>query len=85
MEEGLKAMGFPELHIFQPSILTGPRSEKQLGERIGIAVMSAIAALLPDKYKPMPTMCWRRPRSTASAPPGGTQCIPASIRGLAGA
>lgn len=54
MEAGLKAIGLPALHIFHPSILTGPRVEKRFGERIGILVMSAIAPLLPARYKPMP-------------------------------
>lgn len=54
MEAGLKAIGLSGLHIFHPSILTGPRVEKRLGERIGIVVMSAIAPLLPARYKPMP-------------------------------
>jgi uncharacterized protein YbjT (DUF2867 family) len=54
MEQGLKAIGLPALHIFQPSILTGPRKEKRIGERIGIMVMSALAPLLPMKLKPMP-------------------------------
>lgn len=53
MEEGLKALGFPALHIFQPSILTGPRQERRVGERIGIAGMSLFAPLLPARLKPM--------------------------------
>lgn len=54
MEDGLKALSFPALHIFQPSILTGPRIEKRLGERIGIAMMTVVAPLLPPRMKPMP-------------------------------
>lgn len=54
MEAGLKAIGLPALHIFHPSILTGPREEKRFGERLGIVVMGAIAPLLPARYKPMP-------------------------------
>lgn len=54
MEQELKAMGFPVLHIFHPSILTGPRQEKRTGERIGIAVAKVLSPLLPAKYKPMP-------------------------------
>lgn len=54
MEEGLKALALPTLHIFQPSILTGPRLEKRMGERIGIVVMKAVAPLLPTSMKPMP-------------------------------
>ena len=54
MEQELKAMVIPTLHIFHPSILTGPRQEKRMGERIGIAVATVLAPLLPAKYKPMP-------------------------------
>ncbi|MBL0129536.1 MAG: NAD(P)H-binding protein [Flavobacteriales bacterium] len=54
MEEGLKAIGLPTLHIFQPSILTGPRKERRTGERIGIAVMNFLSPLLPARLRPMP-------------------------------
>jgi len=54
MERDLKAMGLPTLHLFHPSILTGPRQEKRTGERIGIAVATLLSPLLPDRYKPMP-------------------------------
>lgn len=84
MEEGLKAMGFPELHIFQPSILTGPRGEKRTGERIGIAVMSAIAPLLPDKYKPMPHDVLAKALINCIGTTGGTHAY-GKIRVLAGA
>ena len=53
MEEGLKALALPTLHIFQPSILTGPRQEHRLGERIGIALGGMLAPLLSARYKPM--------------------------------
>lgn len=56
-EAAIRAIGFDHLHIFQPSILTGPRQEKRFGERIGIAVMRALAPLLLGtwrKYRPMP-------------------------------
>lgn len=54
MESELMAFGLPALHIFRPSILTGPRKENRFGERVGIVVMSAIAPLLPARYRPMP-------------------------------
>lgn len=53
MEAELRKLGLPSLHIFHPSILTGPREEKRGGERIGIAVMSVLAPLLPARYRPM--------------------------------
>lgn len=57
VEARLKELGFEHLFIFQPSILTGPRQEKRVGERIGIVVMSALAPLMLGglrKYRPMP-------------------------------
>lgn len=72
MEQDLKALGFPELHIFHPSILTGPRMEKRIGERVGIAVMSAIAPLLPDRYKPMPHDVLAKALLNCLGMPGGT-------------
>lgn len=54
MESALKAMDFAALHIFQPSILDGPRTEKRMGERIGLVVMHTIAPLLPAASRPMP-------------------------------
>ncbi len=57
MERDLKAIGLPVVHIFHPSILTGPRQEERVGERIGIAAMSLISPLMIgglQRYKPMP-------------------------------
>lgn len=54
MEQTLKEMELPTLHIFQPSILTGPRQEQRAGERIGIALGKLFAPLMPARYKPMP-------------------------------
>lgn len=36
LEEGLKALAFPSLHIFRPSILLGDRRESRPAEAIGI-------------------------------------------------
>ncbi len=54
MEREMKALDLPTLHLFQPSILTGPRKEVRVGERIGIAVARVLAPLLPERYRPMP-------------------------------
>jgi uncharacterized protein YbjT (DUF2867 family) len=57
MERDLQQLALPSLNIFQPSILTGPRDETRIGERIGILFMTATAPLmigLLRKYKPMP-------------------------------
>ena len=57
MERELEGIGFEALHIFQPSILTGPRTEVRRGERIGIAATQALAPLMIGglrRYRPMP-------------------------------
>jgi uncharacterized protein YbjT (DUF2867 family) len=54
MERDMKALGLPTLHLFQPSVLTGPRKEFRLGERIGIAIARVLAPLIPMRYRPMP-------------------------------
>ena len=57
MEEAVKKIGVPSLHISQPGILTGPRREFRLMERIGIAVMKLTSPLMVGKqakYRPMP-------------------------------
>lgn len=38
LEEDCKALGFENLYILQPSMLTGPRAEHRLGEKIAIAI-----------------------------------------------
>ena len=53
VEDALKGMEFEALHVFQPSILDGPRSEVRTGERIGLVLMRVIAPLLPPKVRPM--------------------------------
>lgn len=84
MEQGLKAIGLPALHIFQPSILTGPRKEKRTGERIGILLMTSFASLLPTNLKPMPhtTLAKALLNAAHGAVPAGTH-QGASIRELA--
>jgi uncharacterized protein YbjT (DUF2867 family) len=51
VERDLKALNYPTLLIFRPSLLLGNRSEKRLGERIGSGVMRLFAPLIPAKYK----------------------------------
>lgn len=84
MEAGLKAVGLPTLHVFQPSILVGPRQEFRLGERIGSVVMRLLAPLLPPKTRPMPHEILAQALLNAVfIPTGGTHSYHA-IRKLAG-
>lgn len=45
MEAALAALGFAELHIFQPSFLVGDRTEKRVGERIGVMAFQLMSPL----------------------------------------
>lgn len=51
VEEELKKKDFESLHIFQPSMLMGPRTEKRTGEEVAKSVMKFIGFLIPKKYK----------------------------------
>lgn len=53
MENELRKLDFAALHIFQPSILDGPRVENRTGERIGLAVMKLLRPVLPMRLRPM--------------------------------
>lgn len=53
MEQGLRALDLPQLHVFHPSVLVGKRDEFRFGERLGGAVMTALAPVLPARLRPM--------------------------------
>ncbi|MFN5360566.1 MAG: oxidoreductase [Bacteroidota bacterium] len=57
LEDALKKLGYKSLNIFQPSFIAGPRKEKRVGERIGLAIFSFISPLFIGplkKYAPIP-------------------------------
>ncbi len=56
IEEAITVIGFTATHILQPSVLTGKRNEKRLGEEIGRVLGSAVSFLLIgglQRYKPI--------------------------------
>lgn len=88
VEQELEAMRFPGLSLFQPSILTGPREERRLGERVGIGVMKAASPLLIGplaKYRAMPRDVLARAlvRSVLDPRPGTQRWMFSAIMRLA--
>lgn len=53
VEEVIKELNFDVSYAFRPSFLVGKRSEKRLGERIGIRLSLLVKPFLPNKYKPI--------------------------------
>ncbi len=56
MEEELKQLGFPALHIFRPSLLMGERREPRFGENVAAHIAKAIPILFSGplkKYRPI--------------------------------
>ncbi len=56
MENALREIGFEALHIFQPSLILGERSQQRTAEKVGIAAFSAISVLMlgpARKYRPI--------------------------------
>ena len=62
-EEDIVKSGIPTIHIYQPSLLTGERKEKRMGEGVFFAIMKVIDPLLfgsLKKYRSIPalTVAW---------------------------
>ncbi|MBK7632766.1 MAG: NAD-dependent epimerase/dehydratase family protein [Ignavibacteriales bacterium] len=55
LDEKVQLLSFKQIHIFRPSILVGLRSEKRLGESIGIKIAGTITKIIPalNKYRPI--------------------------------
>ncbi|GEO06715.1 oxidoreductase [Adhaeribacter aerolatus] len=51
MENAVKPMPFLGVHIFQPSLLLGPRKEKRIGEKVAAVLMNTFGFLLAGPLK----------------------------------
>jgi uncharacterized protein YbjT (DUF2867 family) len=57
LEQALKGLALPALHIFRPSLLLGDRAELRIGERLAAIVMKPLSFMLTGplrKYRPIP-------------------------------
>lgn len=51
MESAIRGLAIPDTVVFQPSMLEGPRTEKRLGERIGILLGKIVAPIMAGELK----------------------------------
>jgi uncharacterized protein YbjT (DUF2867 family) len=51
VEEDISSVGFNAFHIFRPSLLMGPRSDKRPGEEAAKFLDKYFGFLIPSKYK----------------------------------
>lgn len=51
VEDAIKKVGLPSVHIMRPSVLLGDRKEFRPGEKISEVIMTALSFLIPSKYK----------------------------------
>lgn len=56
IEETISQVGFDAVHIFRPSLLLGPRSEKRSAEDAAKFFYKFFAFLIPAKYKAIESM-----------------------------
>lgn len=69
VERDLTALGFPELHIFRPSLMLGERKERRPAEKLAMAVSKPLGALLfggLKKYRPIAGSSVARAMATAA-------------------
>jgi len=52
METDVAAAGVPQTSFFRPSLLSGPRKEERMGEKIGLVVGNLLGPLL-GRYRPI--------------------------------
>ena len=51
MEAAVRDLGFSRLTLIRPSMLSGPRADVRMGERVALALMQPLASLIPAKYR----------------------------------
>lgn len=51
VEEAISGMGFSAVHIFRPSLLIGPRTEKRSAEEAAKFFYNVFGFIIPAKYK----------------------------------
>jgi uncharacterized protein YbjT (DUF2867 family) len=54
VEDMVKTIGIPCVHIFRPSMLLGKRAESRPAEKIAQVIMKGLSCLVPSKFKPIP-------------------------------
>ena len=82
VEEELKALGFPTLVLYRPSLILGQRAAHRPGEGLATAVMRPLAPLLPGDLKPIQASTIARAMVLGgrASPPGTTVLSSKQVR-----
>lgn len=56
IEEAISSVAFEAVHIFRPSLLLGPRTEKRSAEDAAKIFYKVFGLLIPKKYKAIPSV-----------------------------
>ena len=56
MEQDLRQLQLPALHIFQPAIILGDRGEQRWAEAVGKVFFQGIGPIIPRRYRAMPAL-----------------------------
>jgi len=52
VEDAVRRVPFESVHVFRPSLLTGERAERRLGEHIAIVVAAIVSPLMIGPLRP---------------------------------
>jgi len=76
-EAAVAALGYASASFFRPSLLAGPRREFRLGERLTLALIRPVRALLPASIRPIDDVTVARAMlAAAHAAQPGVRIIP---------
>lgn len=79
VEAGLGALGYPSASFFRPSLLAGARRQFRLGERLTLALVGPVRALLPAFIRPIDDVTVARAMlAAARAAVPGVRIVPSS-------
>lgn len=81
LERDVTALGFPRTRLLRPGLLSGDRRERRTGERIALALLRPLSAILPAQARPIAvkTVARAAMRAAEDPTPGVTRYEPSEL------